>query len=286
MRITKTQQSIFLMLLRFFLYTVSFSILKTIDEDINLITVIFIKYCFSFLLLLPFVLKNNYKVYKTKYTKTFAFMIALMCITIPFTYYGYKNLPISLATAISFSAPLFTAILANRILKEVTNLYFWVFLLLGYIGIIVMIWPIAFDETKGVVSLIIANILASIIIIFKKKLTRTENTHKLMLFPYIGIITVMGIAFTFFGTIPSPKGFLCLFTMGSLTIIMQYAGNKALSLSNASFLAPFEYSRMLFSIPIGMILFKEHISIKMILGSFIVIVSNYFISRINLKSNN
>ncbi len=286
MQINKTQKSIFLILLRYFLYTISFSILKTIDEDINLITVIFIKYCFSLLLLLPFVLKNNYKVYKTKQTKTFAFMIGLMCITIPFTYYGYKNLPISLCTAISFSAPLFTAIFANRILKEVTNLHFWIFLLLGYIGVIIMIWPIAFDKTKGIASLIVANILASIIIIIKKKLTKTENTHKLMLFPYIGIITVMGITFAFFGTIPSPKGFLCLFIMGLLTLITQYAGNKALSLSNASFLAPFEYSRMLFSIPIGMILFKEHISIKMMLGSFIVIASNYFISRVKLKSNN
>lgn len=59
-------------------------------------------------------------------------------------FFGFSALvllPLTDATAISFTTPLISVVLAAFVLGEVVRLYRWSAVLIGFIGVIIMLWP-------------------------------------------------------------------------------------------------------------------------------------------------
>ena len=78
------------------------------------------------------------------------------------------------ATALGFTTPLFTTVLAVVVLGEVIRFHRTAALLLGFIGIIIIIRPGYVPFEFGTVLMLIASFSFSFVLIFVKKLSATD----------------------------------------------------------------------------------------------------------------
>jgi drug/metabolite transporter (DMT)-like permease len=68
-----------------------------------------------------------------------------------------------------------------------------------------------------------------------------------------------------------------LFFMAGATTFSHYSYVQALRLGKVTLVAPFEYSRLVFAIPVGVFFFGEQIYLSTIFAAIIIIASNLYV---------
>ena len=201
------------------------------------------------------------------------------------TYYAYRTLPVAFATAIGMTAPLFVAILSFVFLKEKISFLKWGLISLGYIGVLLVMKPSSFIIDTGTASALAANILAACCIILIKVLSRYDSTVTIMLHTNIGM--------TFGSFLLNIQGWPAIHTRdiilmsltGLLGTITQFCSIKALKHASPTAVAPFEYTRIIFALLIGIIVFNERPDIYMIIGTIVIIISAYLITCLQFNNS-
>lgn len=278
--ITDTNKAILWYLTWCFVYTLNMAIAKLLNDNLSLVTILFMRSIFGFIWFLPFIVNKNIKNnLVTNRLYLHILRILLSCTAIFFTYYAYTHLPIANATTIGYTSPFFIAILSMLILKEKVTAKQWSAIIIGYLGVLLLTQPFTGDQFHfGYASALLANLFAGLAIITVKIMTKTESEKTILLYFNMGIVIIMGILATSNWTTPEHADLKLLLLLGATALFSQYCTVKALQYSTPAFLAPFEYSRLLFAVPIGLILFHESIDITLIFGALVIISANFYLN--------
>jgi drug/metabolite transporter (DMT)-like permease len=73
---------------------------------------------------------------------------------------------------------------------------------------------------------------------------------------------------------------LLLFLIALISVATQFCSIKSLSYSTPAFVAPFEYTRLVFAIPLGFIFFGEYPDIHTLMGATIIVYSNIMLAKL------
>ncbi|MBS9475672.1 DMT family transporter [Ancylobacter radicis] len=192
-------------------------------------------------------------------------------------------IPLADATAIGFTAPLLTVILAAIFLRERVQIYRWAAVVVGLGGVVIMLWPhLAGDfDTPGhkigaLMALIAAGFTAGAMIQVRR-LTQTETTPAIV-FYFQALAAVAGLASAAWGwVIPTPLEAVLLVSTGIIGGVGQILLTESYRYAPASVVAPFSYSAMLWSLLLGFILFAEVPPLLVLLGGAIVIGAGLFV---------
>jgi drug/metabolite transporter (DMT)-like permease len=200
-------------------------------------------------------------------------------------------LPLPDATALSYAAPLLNVVLAWLILKEVIRLYRWSAVLIGFAGVIIMLLPhLDFSAAqapgawKGVVFALAGAVCSAFAMIEVRKLTSTEHTAAIVV--YFSLTTTVLSLFTFvFGLIypeyawawPTARDFGVLVLIGLLGGIGQILLTHCYRFADASIIAPFDYTSMIWALAIGWFVFGQLPAQLVLIGAGIVMASGIFV---------
>lgn len=266
------------------LWALSFSIAmafaKTLSSEVDSVMVLFMRYFFGLIFFSPFIIKAGVKGFVTSRPILHIIRVITLGTTVGCTYFAYRNLPLALATSIGMTGPLFTTILAMILLKDDVSFTKWGLILLGYAGVIVAVRPHEMGISIGVWMALAANLFAALSIICAKLLTRTESTFTIMLYANTVTTFIAGLVAISLWKTPGTADFLSLIAVGGFGVLSQFCSITALRFANPSFLAPFEYTRICFAIPVGFIFFDEIPNLWVILGSLIIIGATYGLTRV------
>jgi drug/metabolite transporter (DMT)-like permease len=204
---------------------------------------------------------------------------------------GLILLPLADATAISFAAPLFTVALAAILLKEKVRMYRWSAVGIGFLGVLIMLFP-QFDTTAAVSEMrrigagfaMLGAVCAGFATIETRKLTSTENTGTIVAY-FMTLTTIIGFISIFAGLYapqfawkwPNPWEAALLVTMGVMGGIGQITLTQSFRYADASVIAPFDYISMVWAIVMGWILFGELPKTIVVLGSCVVMLAGIFV---------
>lgn len=273
------------MLMWAFSFSTAMAFAKTLSPEVNSLIILFMRYFFGLIFFSPFVLSAGIKGFITSRPLLHITRVTCVGIAMACTYYAYRNLPLALATSIGMTGPLFTTVLSMLLLKDSISLPKWGLILLGYFGVIVMVRPDTMAVGIGVWVELLANLFAALSIICVKLLSRTESTLTIMLYANTVTTFIAGIlAFSVWET-PSSADLMALVAIGAMGVFSQYCSVTALRYANPSYLAPFEYTRMCFAIPVGYLIFGEVPTFWVLLGSFMIIGATYGLTWLELKTN-
>ena len=191
-------------------------------------------------------------------------------------------LPLADATAISFATPIFSVVLAAIFLGEVIRIRRWSAVGVGFVGVLVMLWPFVGEyrdsnATLGALlglsgALVVAGAMTQV-----RHLSRTESTASLVF--YFSITCCLcGLATLPWGWVmPTPREFVLMVTMGLLGGIGQILITESYRHAPASVVAPFAYTAMIYSIVIGYLWFGEVPQAAVLAGAAIVIAAGLFV---------
>ena len=274
------RKSILWMLMWAFSITLAVSFAKGLDSEISGFILVFFRCFFGFLFTVPFIFSEGLEKLKTKrfplhFLRMFFNASGLVC-----TYYAYRRLPLAEATAVGFTEPLVTIALAAIILKDRLTLARWIGVIGGYVGVLVIASPHTMVINSAFYVLLLANIFASSSLVCTKILSKTDSTIAILTYTNIISILIAGFVAVPYWKTPDLYNALLMIGVSLCGIVSQFSYVKALKFGDPSFLAPFEYTRLLMAIPIGILFFSETPSIKVFVGAGIIAFATYALARL------
>ncbi|MDJ1158507.1 DMT family transporter [Chelatococcus sp. SYSU_G07232] len=203
-----------------------------------------------------------------------------------FTALGYLPLPDTIA--IGYTAPLLVVVLAAVILKEVVRFYRWTAVGIGFAGVLIMLVP-HFSESAlvngfgtgpaiGALFSLAGAFCAAGATIEVRKLIGTEKTGAIV-FYFSMLTTLLGLSTILIGnwSAPTLAEFGLLVVIGILGGIGQILLTQSYRFADASLVAPFEYTTMIWALVIGWFAFGELPAATVLIGAAIVITSGLFV---------
>ena len=211
-------------------------------------------------------------------------MVGVTSMALGFT--ALSMLPLPEAMTISYAAPLLIVVLAALVLKERVRLFRWTAVAIGFVGIVVILWPRltlvrsgAFTDAAliGAGLALAAALFSAFAAIHVRNLTRTEGTGTIV-FYFSVTSAVLALASLPFGWIvPSGPDAALLVLSGLLGGIGQIMMTAAYRHADAATIAPLEYVSILWGLAIGYFLFAEVPHPSVILGGAIVVAAGIVI---------
>ena len=264
-----------------FCINASMSVAKSLSPDVGNVMLIFIRNGFGTLFLLPMILKGGASLWQTQQPWRQILNGGVITVAMGCTYYAYRHLPLAFATSVGFSGPFITVVLAKFFLKEKITGKKWCCIIVGYLGVLIALSPAGIAVNHALAILVLANVLAAINIINRRCLLRTDSPQTILVLGSIMGMILTGIGSLFFWVSPSLHDLGCLILIGGFGISSHYCYLKALEADVPSFVAPFEYARLVLAVPIGIILFQEMPELNTMIGSLLVIASGIWLIRIH-----
>jgi drug/metabolite transporter (DMT)-like permease len=124
----------------------------------------------------------------------------------------------------------------------------------------------------------LANLLSAFSQLCAKRLTHTEETTTILFYENaLPAAVSVGLAFWFW-TPQAPQDWWLYVGVGILGVFSQFSLLRAIRLADVSFVAPYEYLRMVFALPISFFIFQETPSWPAITGGCFILLSSAYLS--------
>lgn len=197
-------------------------------------------------------------------------------------FYANRNLKLGDAQILQKTAPVFIALLSTIILKEKLTLQKIVSLVLAFLGAVVIIKPDGNYTLFPFLVGLMGAFMAGLAYTFLRKL-RNENGFRIIFFFSIfsSIVLFPPMVYSF-----EP---LSLKNWGILILIGLFAGSgqffvtRAYASAPASEVSIFDYTGVIVAPLIGIVLFSERLTLRMLFGMILVIASGYLSYYFNTR---
>jgi drug/metabolite transporter (DMT)-like permease len=199
------------------------------------------------------------------------------------------RLPLVDATAISFAAPLITVAFAAWFLGERVRIYRWSAVVVGFVGVIVMLWPYlnlsqysiegaaAQAATLGAIFALMGAFTNAGAVVQTRRLTDTETTSSIVFYFSLSC-ALAGLATLPFGWVwPSGGQLAALIGAGLVGGTAHIVLTESYRYAPASMVAPFDYTTMVWAFVLGYWMFGEVPTVYVYIGSAIVAASGLFV---------
>jgi drug/metabolite transporter (DMT)-like permease len=194
--------------------------------------------------------------------------------------------PMSSATAILQSAPLFVVLGARIFLREKVDAKTWIAIFLGLFGVLIILRPSAADFSL----LSLLALIGTLGFVGRDLFSRTAPsslTKEVLGFYGFTTMLIAGACYAVWDGKPfvslQAQQFLVLAAALLAGVFAYTALMTAMRTGSIGAVTPYRYSRLLFGISIGVIVFGEQLDTPMLLGCAIVIGAGLFIGWQNQR---
>ena len=219
----------------------------TLGPPINPMQISNARFFFAFILIFIFFINTKSKIIKPNY-KVHLGRSVCGWIGISILFGASSIIPITDATAIIFTNPIFTMLLAIPLLGENIKPIKWIAVIITFWGALILIRPEnnLINHQFIIIILIIGAFVLGLESVFIKMLTLKENPKQILLINNSFGLLISSIPICFIWTTPTKLQILVMLGIGSLMLCAQACFIKALKRSKAHFAVPYFYSTLIF----------------------------------------
>jgi drug/metabolite transporter (DMT)-like permease len=228
--------------------------------------------------------KNSFK---TQYWKWHIIRTILMTISTTTFFLALSLIPLVNCMVIIFVSPIVMTALSGPFLGETVGKWRWLAVLIGFIGILLILKPSGGFVDLGTIYAFIAAVTYALLSLTSRKLANKETTYNLSFYMFIGPTLVGGVGSSFNWVAPTTEAWILFILCGVIGGVGFIFFNLAYQKAEASLLASFEYTGLIWASAAGYFLFAETIDSNIWLGASIIIVGGLIIllrESVRLKS--
>jgi len=262
-------------------FTAMTVLIKLLGDDYPATLQTFYRQAAGLAILLPIIIQRRGAAFATTRPGIMFFRSAAGTLGMILSFYAFQEMPLADANALSFTRTLWLVPLAAFVLRETVGPLRIGAALVGFAGVLLMVRPGASGEfTLGLpaLAMLTASFLFAMTITGMKVMTRDHSPTVLLVWA-----ATLGFLFSipgaFFGwRWPAPMDLALLCAMGVLGTITQACYIKGMQQGDAGAMAPIDYTRLVFSVAAGFLLFHELPSVWTMAGAGIVVASTLLIT--------
>lgn len=264
------------------LSTVAFSIMhglvRFVSEALPPFQIAFFRNFFGLAFLLPLLMRSRFAVLRTKRIGLHILRGVINIAAMLMFFTALSISPLAKVTALSFTAPIFMAVLAVLVLGERFRIYRWLAILSGFIGMLIILRPGLVAIDLGAVLVVVSAALWAVAMVIIKFQSRTESS--------LTIVAYMGIFLGLFSIVPAlwvwqPFG---LQTLGWMVMIGLFGSIAQMSLSQSlketdpTAVMPFDFLKLIWTALIGVWFFSENPDMYTWIGAAVIFLSGLIIA--------
>ncbi|MGE0668515.1 MAG: DMT family transporter [Sphingomonadales bacterium] len=260
------------------LSAVLMSLVKITGETLPPTVIAFFRGAFGLVIMAPFMVRVGWSGFRTHRPGLQLVRAASSGLILLAGFHAFVHLPLAQVTSILFSRPLFVLVLAAIFLSERLRSHRIIATLAGFVGVLIVMRPGPDMDPAAMVALAAAG-LAAANIVMVRILTRTDRTETMVFYAVLAQTVVLAVPAALQWETPDGRELLLLAATAVIATLLQTCVVRGYKLAEASAMAPFEYTRLLFSTTAGLLLFAEVPDIWTGLGAAILIGSTFYITR-------
>jgi drug/metabolite transporter (DMT)-like permease len=269
-----------LRLLTALLLAVMFALVKlATTRGVNLVESLFYRQCGSALCAIGLVAAGpGFASLRTRRVGAHVGRMALGLTAMAANFLAIILLPLAEATAIGFTVPIFSTVLAALLLGEPTGKWRWGAVAAGFVGVLLIVQPGSGDVPLGGASVaLIAALLTAAITIVIRRLGATEKTTTTVFWFAVSSLVPLGLLMLHFGEAHDLVTWAILGGLALAGGLAQLTLTGALRLAPVALVMPMDYTSLLWATLFGVWLFAELPTPWTWVGAPVIIVSGLVI---------
>lgn len=217
--------------------------------------------------------------FRTRFPREQAVRVALSAPMIWCFFIGLKSMALAEAITIAFVAPLFIIMLSRPLLGERIGPRRWAAVGIGFAGVLVALRPGFGGSALGPLLVLISAFCYALSMVLTRRFSGREPTHNIYFYGAVGSFVVAAAMSGPVWVSPSPVDWGLLLLVGIWGAAGGYAVIRAYRLGEASMLAPIEYTALIWSIILDILLFQLMPVPAVLIGALIIIAANLYVAH-------
>jgi len=261
-----------------FIFTINGAMIRLLSAEIEGVQTAFFRGFFSVLLLLPMILSGRVQPWRSARIHGHFWRTFMGTCSMVLGFYAISMLSLADATALAFSQPLFSVVLAAVVLREKVRWRRWSATVVGFAGVLVMAQPGSGSLQPGAIVALLNALSVAISVLLVRRLSSSEAP--LMILTQFAIFSTLLLTLPaiWFWRWPSPLGWTLAVGVAITATLGQYFWVQAFASGEMSAVAPFDYLRLPFAVFVGWLIWGDLPMIWTYLGASIVIASALYIA--------
>jgi drug/metabolite transporter (DMT)-like permease len=239
----------------------------------------FFRNLFGVLVIGPIVMKHGLSVFRTGNLKLQFARAGVNSIAMLMFFYGITTgVALGLVQSLSFTAPLFTSLLAVLFLGERMRVHRWTALAVGFVGTLIILRPGVAEIPPGAMYILFAALMWGIAMVIIKKLTQTDSAVTISIYMILFLTPISGIAASFVWQWPTWEQLAWMVAIGIIGTLSQLAFTQAFRLADATAVLPFDFSKLIWSALLGWIFFAQVLDVWVWVGAILIFCGGFYIA--------
>ena len=251
---------------------------KLLSDDLHPIMICFYRCLMGLIIITPFVVRNNFQALQTDNMRLQIFRALINIISMICWFSAIGMMHFEKATALGFTTPLFTTVLAVLVLGEVIRFHRTAALLLGFVGILIIIRPGYMPFEFGTILMLIASFSFSFVLIFVKKLSATDSSLTIIFYHLLYMTPAFFILSLFYWENINLNQLIIFILMGTSGLLSHWCLAQAFKLSDTTFVMPLQFTKLIWASLIGLFIFAEQPDIWTWIGGIVIFISVVYIT--------
>lgn len=191
-----------------------------------------------------------------------------------------QYLPLTEATALQFTSPLFMTALSALLLSEKVGRHRWGAVLVGFVGVLIMARPLPGQmNIPGVTLGVLSALGAAGAMVAIRQIADTERGPTIVFYFTLGGVAI-GLVGSVFGWVtPDPLTLAMLVVAGLIGGVGQLFLTEALRQAPIGVIAPFDYTQLIWAALLGLVIWGELPHPLTLVGAVVVAASGVYILR-------
>lgn len=282
-----------------FLFSLQDIILKHFSDRYSVLQLVFLRGLIAMGLILLFIATTRTSIPLWSRKPKLILARGLLGFTSYITYYmAIAAMPLAEVVAITFTMPLFVTAMSAMILGEKVGLRRWSAVIFGFVGVMIILSPSGEFNPLAVGLAFAAAISYAMHTIITRFLSSHDNPltiafNALLIFTlasaFLSVLLLSGTlvidsphpSLLFFArdwVVPEQFDLLLILAIGAIAAIGFYCLSKAYCMAEASALAPFEFTYIIWAVVFGYLFWNEVPGMTTIVGVLILVSSSLYIS--------
>lgn len=249
------------------------AIIRICAAELHPFAILFFRNLFSLALMGSWIYAAGFAILRTNKVSFYTLRALVSLVAMLAWFYGVTVMPLSTATALIFTTPLFAIVGSALFLGEIVTPRRCCALLVGLVGVFVIVQPDTTASFSGVWIILICAAASGMTIVTVKFLSITERPTTIVAYLTLFLTPLSLIPALFHWSWPSLAILPWLFALALLATLSHLFLTRAYALADAGFLAPFEFSRLIFAVIFAYLLFGESTAPETWIGAAIVVLA-------------
>ena len=206
--------------------------------------------------------------------------LARSLVGIPLTmgiFTGLKYIPLAEVTAIVFASPLIVALYSSLVLKEQISRGIYLAIIAGFCGVLLVVRPTPGHFHVAHLSMLAFAGAAAFLTISARQLLKSESVLALnfYVYPVSAILTTPGAHQNW--VMPTARDWLLFLLLALFATLALFCVTKAVHYTRPSRLAPIDYSRILWTVALGYLIWGEFPDAMTWIGIVVIVSCGLYI---------